>query len=195
MIVVGELSLWIALLMATWAATVSFAGGVTRRDWDGIWYLRTSIDELGWVAEMRIPFNAISFNTTIDTWGFNFGRTIRRNQETVRWASPRLNTFVQNVGDAGDMIGLLDLRQGRGITFRPFGATKFDLDDSDITSKPGFDLFYQVTPSITAALTVNTDFAEAEVDQRQVNLTRFPLSECSGDGIRCPGESRPLEDP
>ncbi|MES1260339.1 MAG: DUF5916 domain-containing protein, partial [Acidobacteriota bacterium] len=150
-------------------------GGEVRDDWDGIWEVRTYRDDKGWYVEMKLPFKTVSFDSKIDTWGFNIERTIRRKQEKVRWASPRNNIDVSDVGEAGDLIGLSGLRQGHGLTLKPFVATKLDLTDGGDSTKPGFDLFYQVTPSITAALTVNTDFAETEVDERRVNLTRFPL--------------------
>jgi hypothetical protein len=150
-------------------------GGEVRTDWDGIWYVGTTVDSEGWSAEFRIPFKTLSFASGNDTWGINVERTIRRKQEQVRWASPRPNVSVTDLGEAGDLVGLAGMRQGHGLTLKPFGAVKLDFDDGRYSMQPGLDLFYQVTPSTTAALTINTDFAEAEVDERRVNLTRFPL--------------------
>jgi len=146
-----------------------------RIEWDGIWYLKTKITDTGWFAEIAIPMKTISFNADTDVWGFNVGRTIRRKQETVRWAGISRASAVRNLGNAGRIEGIGGLNQGLGLTLKPFVTGTYDLDDNDIEIKPGFDLFYRLTPSITAALTVNTDFAEADVDTRRVNLTRFPL--------------------
>jgi len=150
-------------------------GSVVRIEWDGIWYLATRVGSDGWFAEVAIPIKTISFNPDTDTWGFNVGRTIRRKQETIRWAGISRASAVRNVGNAGRINGIGGLQQGLGLTVRPFVTGSYELDDNDINIKPGFDVFYKITPGITAALTVNTDFAEADVDTRRVNLTRFPL--------------------
>lgn len=153
-----------------------------RLDWDGIWYGKAAIDDPqggpapgGWSAEFSIPFKTISFNPAAAAWGFNVQRTIRRKQEVVRWASPRANTEISSLGDAGTIEGIAGINQGLGLTLKPYASTRVDLNSGGLEIKPGFDLFYKLTPSTTAAVTVNTDFAEAEVDERRVNLTRFPL--------------------
>jgi hypothetical protein len=149
------------------------------RDWDGIWFGRTSIDERGWCAEIAIPFQTISFNPSTDVWGLNISRVIRRENESVRWASPRRDIATHNVGAAGRLEGIFEIDQGAGLDVKPFGVASF-LDDNanDRTSSTfdaGLDVFYKFTPSTTLALTFNTDFAETEVDERRINLTRFPL--------------------
>lgn len=149
--------------------------GSDRVEWDGIWFGKTSIDEHGWSAELAIPFKTISFRTDLDAWGFNIQRVIRRKQETVRWATPTRNSNIRRVADAGTLDGLKGMSQGLGLTIKPSVSTRVDLDDGGVEIRPGLDLFYRLTPSTTAAITVNTDFAEAEVDERRVNLTRFPL--------------------
>lgn len=155
-------------------ATVENSNTV-RIEWDGVWHLKTRITHEGWFAEMAVPFKTISFNESTDTWGFNVGRTIRRKQEINRWAGITRVSAVRNVGNAGRLIGIGGLDQGIGLRVRPFLSGSWDIDTGNVSGKPGIDLFYKITPSITAALTVNTDFAEAEVDTRRVNLTRFPL--------------------
>ena len=143
--------------------------------WDGIWAAKTSVDDEGWSAEIRIPFATFSFNRDLRAWGFNIGRFMGRTRETVRWRNWRREGFVQQVSQAGLIEGLEDLRQGRGFTLKPFTSVITDLETGDVDVQPGADLFYRVTPQLTLALTVNTDFAEAEVDDRVVNLSRFPL--------------------
>ena len=96
-----------------------------------------------------------------------------RRQETDRWTAPRRDVWISNLAEAGRLEGLGGARQGKGLDVRPYlsgGAT-----DGDGEAKAGGDVFLNVTPNLTASLTVNTDFAETEADDRQVNLTRFPL--------------------
>jgi Domain of unknown function (DUF5916)/Carbohydrate family 9 binding domain-like len=146
-----------------------------RFDWDGIWYAKTTRDAQGWIAEVRIPLNTLSFDPNTDVWGLNIQRAIRRKFESVRWASPRRNSSLTRIADAGRLEGLEGLEQGLGLDIKPATSVRFDEDGKHLILKPSLDVFYQLTPNITASLTLNTDFAETEVDDRQVNLTRFPL--------------------
>jgi len=150
-----------------------------RRDWDGIWYGKANIDGNGWTAEMAIPFKTLSFNPDTTRWGFNAQRFIRRNNELIRWASPSQNTALESIADAGVIEGIEGIKQGKGIDIKPYalmtGKRDHEGDRNGLDFDAGLDVFYKFTPSLTLALTVNTDFAETEVDERQVNLTRFPL--------------------
>ena len=147
--------------------------------WDGIWYGKSKIDAEGWVVEIAIPTKTINFDPAIDAWGFNIERDIERKNERVRWSTPVRNKHITSMADAGTIINLENLTQGKGLDFVPYGKIGFVRDDvfdrEDFDVKAGFDVFYNITPAITAALTVKTDFAESEVDARRVNLTRFPL--------------------
>ena len=157
----------------------STQGGGYEPEWDGIWEGQSSIDDLGWVTEIAIPTKTLNFDPKSEVWGFNIERDIERKGERVRWSGPTRNKHVTRMSDAGEITHLRNLTQGRGIDFIPYAKLNYRSDDranrDDLDAKPGFDLFYKITPAITAALTVNTDFAETEVDTRQVNLTRFPL--------------------
>lgn len=150
-----------------------------RMDWDGIWYGKSSIDELGWMAEFSIPFKTLSFNPNTTRWSFNVNRYIRRRNESIRWASPSQNIGLSSVADAGVLEGITDIRQGLGLDIKPYSVMTLkrdhDEDADGIDLDGGMDVFYKFTPSLTLALTFNTDFAETEVDERRVNLTRFPL--------------------
>jgi hypothetical protein len=146
-----------------------------RTDWDELWIGKVTIDDAGWSAEFAIPLTSISLNPSIDRWGFNAQRTIRRKQEIVRWSGASPNIRLADLNQAGTVTDLRRLDQGRGITFKPFVSARIDTDRGGLELRPGFDLFYKITPSTTGVLTVNTDFAEAEVDDRRVNLTRFPI--------------------
>lgn len=151
------------------------SGGSTNADWDGLWDGRARVNDEGWAAEVAIPFKTLSFDPRSTRWGFNVQRTIARRQEVVRWAGARREIEVTRVADAGQITGLSGMRQGHGLTVKPFLTATLDADSGDLDLKPGLDLFYRVTPSASLALTLNTDFAETEVDERRVNLTRFPL--------------------
>lgn len=142
-------------------------------DWDGIWDARTRITEEGWVAEIVIPLKSLRFKPGQTVWGLNVERQIKRLQERDRWASPRRDIWIGNLAAAGRLTGLTGLQQGRGLDIRPFvsGGEK----NSGGKFKAGLDIFKSLTPSLTASLTLNTDFAETEVDARQINLTRFEL--------------------
>jgi hypothetical protein len=154
-------------------------GGVNK-SWDGIWEARVARGEYGWSAEIRIPFRTLNFDPANDRWGINFQRTVRRKSEETLWSGHRRNQGLQRPIHAGRLVGLTGISQGIGLEAKPYvvatraavpqrglpGATQADV---------GVDIGYSITPGLRASLTVNTDFAEAEVDQRRVNLTRFPL--------------------
>jgi hypothetical protein len=151
--------------------------GKLNQAWDGIWEGRASIDDLGWSVEIAIPFETVAFNAALSSWGFNVQRSIKRRLESDRWAGARRNYQVAQVSEAGELEGLEGLHQGLGLDLVPFFVTRWtdERDDADLTGKPGFDLFYRLSPSMGAALTVHTDFADTEVDEHRINLTRFPL--------------------
>ncbi|RMH30615.1 MAG: hypothetical protein D6693_00090 [Planctomycetota bacterium] len=145
-----------------------------RIEWDGIWWGRTSRDGEGWSAEFRIPVKTLSFSRRAEAWGLNIERSIRRLNERVRWATPIRNSSIRRLDDAGALVGLEGLNQGLGLDVKP--SVSLTLNDGGPTLlEPALDVFYKLTPEIQATLTLNTDFAETEVDDRQVNLTRFPL--------------------
>ena len=146
---------------------------VLTYEWDAIWDARARITDGGWVAEIAIPFKSLRFKPGQTIWGFNVERQIKRLQEHDRWASPRLDTWIGNLAAAGQLSGLAGLQQGRGLDIRPFVSGGEENDRGKF--KGGVDVFKSITASMTASLTVNTDFAETEVDARQINLTRFEL--------------------
>ena len=147
-----------------------------RLDWNTIWETATSIDGKSWVAEVEIPFKSLPFDPRLDTWGFNFGRGIRRRNEEMSWVSLD-RTYNPTI--MGEMTGLEGMNQGLGLdivpSFTGLRQRSFSPNASDNSLEPSLDAFYRLTPSLNAALTVNTDFSAAEVDNRQVNLTRFNL--------------------
>jgi hypothetical protein len=149
-----------------------------QSDWTVIWDTAAQIDETGWVAEIEIPFKTLPFDPSIEEWGFNFGRGIRRRGEEMAWVS-RNRSY--NASILGLATGLSGMDQGVGLDVVPSLAVGrqrafVDGDDPvDSRSNPSLDVFYRLTPSLNGALTINTDFSATEVDNRQVNLTRFNL--------------------
>jgi hypothetical protein len=147
-----------------------------NRDWDGIWSGAAKIDATGWTAEVAIPFKTLNFNSDNSKWGFTVARTIARKKEEIAWSS--FDRTI-NPGSAGTLDCISGIRQGRGLDVVPSVAVKQSKDfvagtsSSEVT--PSLDAYLKVTPSLTAALTLNTDFSATEVDDRQVNLTRFSL--------------------
>ena len=158
-----------------------FGGGFggTNKAWDGIWEARTAIRPDGWSAEIRIPFRTLNFDPNSDTWGINFQRTIRRRNEEILWRGWRRTQGLFRPVYAGQLTGLTGLSQGIGLEARPstVGSWKNIPGNVDPTTYPrdlSLDLNYSVTSSLRASLSLNTDFAEVESDNRRVNLTRFP---------------------
>ena len=151
-------------------------GSQIQWEWSGIWQTAAMRNEEGWVAEARIPFKTVSFRPDNSTWGINFARRIARNNEKSGWVSRNRD---QNPGISGELTGLVDLDQGVGLDLVPSVTANnrrwFSLGSDDTDFEPSLDVFYKITPALNASLTLNTDFSATEVDDRQVNLTRFGL--------------------
>jgi hypothetical protein len=157
-------------------------------DWDSIWDAAAQEFEGGWIAEYEIPFKSLSFDPSSDTWGLNFSRSLETRNEDMAWVSRNRRW---DPSSAGLMTGLSGIDQGIGLDVVPSlsltnrrilrtdnpatPAVEPELDTSEDDSQPSLDLFYKLTPQMNAALTFNTDFSATEVDDRQVNLTRFGL--------------------
>ena len=152
-------------------------GGLSyNMDWDGIWQAAAAVDGEGWTAEMAIPFKTLSFDRNGDTWGINLSRSIRRKREEIAWSHHGRRITMDLTGELRGMSGL---SKGSGIDVVPSMALtqrdSFSASGSSLVSKPSLDVFYRITPSLTSSLTLNTDFSATDVDDRQVNLTRFSL--------------------
>ena len=146
-------------------------------DWQGIWYAASRIDDDGWATEIEIPFKTLSFDPADDTWGINFRRSIARRDERMGWVSRNRNT---DPSVSGVVTGLMGLEQGVGLDVVPSLSVGRRRDFGppaafDTRLEPSLDVFYKITPGLTGSLTVNTDFSATEIDDRQVNLTRFDL--------------------
>jgi len=155
-------------------------GEHTDHSWDGIWYAKARKVNDGWIAEIRIPSRTISFKPGLNVWGLNIERRIKRKLEKDRWSGTSADAEFANPAEAGLLIGLGELVQGRGLSLKPYMSIKSDWDkdrypDRNNSHDEGLDVYKSITSNLNAVLTYNTDFAETEVDARQINLTRFPL--------------------
>jgi len=164
---------------ARYDALIEREGGGENEQWDGIWEAAASRFEAGWSVEIYIPVKTLRFGLALSRWGFNVERRIERLQETDRWAAPNRNFRVTSVSRAGQLVSIPAFRQGRGLTIRPYALGSRIRDDADAPASGSFDAGLDVLKNfgsnVTGLLSVNTDFAETEVDTRRVNLTRFPL--------------------
>jgi hypothetical protein len=152
--------------------------GITQRqfDWDGVWQAAARITADGWVVEMEIPFKTLSFDPTQTTWRMNFARNIERTNEGMAWNSRNRNTDLSTMGA---VTGISQIEQGLGLDVVPSMSVHEQRLIGNVPAQsdaePSLDVFYKITPQLNAALTINTDFSATEVDDRQVNLTRFSL--------------------
>ena len=159
-------------------ALVNENGKEFNKSWDGLWDGRAKITEYGWEGELIIPFKTMGFKKQNDTWGLKLIRYVKRKSEISTWPLTSLNANRFQISDAGRITGISQITQGIGLDVVPYITGGFS-KKQDAESKPvlegGGDIFYNITPALKAALTINTDFAQTEVDERQINLTRFSL--------------------
>ena len=153
-----------------------------NRDWDGVWHVASRQTDEGWVSEIAIPLVTLRFPAADgQVWGVNLMRNIRRKNEQVFWAPIPKAYSLTRVSLAGTLSGLGQVSRGMDLRITPYALVggrqdrvAADLDGSGINDV-GLDVKYGVTSGLNLDLTLNTDFAQVEVDEQQVNLTRFPL--------------------
>jgi hypothetical protein len=153
-----------------------------NRNWDGVWVVAARRTGDGWVAEIAIPMVTLrSPDVEVQTWGINFMRNIRRKNEQAYWAPIPKPYGLTQVSQAGTLTGMSGLNRGMDLRIKPFAiaGARRDRSGSSVTSSAlrdvGLDVKYGLKSGLALDLTVNTDFAQVEVDEQQVNLTRFPL--------------------
>jgi hypothetical protein len=152
-----------------------------NREWDGIWNARARRSDIGWTLEIEIPFRTLNFNPDNDTWGINFQRVVRRKNEQSIWSGWARNQGLRRMNNAGLLTGVRDMTQGHGLDLKPYGLVSSLASPGrgspamTTDASAGLDVFYNPTPLLRTTVTINTDFAQTEVDQRQVNLTRYSL--------------------
>ena len=153
-------------------------GKEVNASWDGVWFVKTRRVDDGWTVEMAIPFKSLRFQPgKTARWGVNFSRRIRRKNELDYWAPVARAYTLSRVSVAGDLVGLPDRSPGRNLRVKPFvlASAIRNVGESSFKGDPdiGLDLKYGVTPALTLDATVRPDFAQAEADEQQVNLTQF----------------------
>ena len=154
-----------------------------NKNWDGIWRPWTHIGDFGWSTEIRIPFHTLNFDPKTSTWGINFQRTVRRKNEEILWSGHKRNQGLFRPQNAGILTGLKGISQGLGLEIVDYVKTEGSKVQNEAGNgfnnnagvDVGVDINYNLTPGLKASVTLNTDFAETEVDDRQINLTRFPI--------------------
>ena len=159
----------------------------TNANWNTIWDVRTHRFDKGYSIEMAIPFKSLRYRAAgSQVWGINFRRVVRWKNE-FSYLTPMLAAFgtgnaVARMGSAATLVGIETPRRSMNLEFKPFATTSLTTDrtgaapfNNDPSASAGFDFKYGVTRGLVADATVNTDFAQVEEDQQQVNLTRFNL--------------------
>ncbi len=155
------------------------SGGGLNINWDGAWQVSTGVSDVGWSAEIAIPFRTLRYPTAdVQTWGMNFQRNIRVRNEQVYWSPLPRQFNLNRLSLAGELRGLRVPPQ-RNLQFIPYslGSASHRTADGHVggDGNAGADLKYSVTPSLTLDGTFRTDFAQVEVDDEQINLDRFTL--------------------
>jgi hypothetical protein len=152
--------------------------------WEGIVQTKARVNADGWAVEMAIPLKTLRFRGGAEdqAWGMNFLRRIRRLNEDSYWAPLQRQFRSHKMSRAGTLTGLSQLQQGRNLTVKPYlsaatigGDARAALGDDGAAVDAGFDLKYGLTSRLTLDVSALTDFSQVEVDQEQVNLTRFSL--------------------
>jgi hypothetical protein len=153
-----------------------------NKDWNGVWDAASRRTSDGWVTEIAIPMVTLrSPDVPVQTWGVNFSRSLRRKNEIVYWSPIPKPFTVMQVSLAGTVTGMTDLNRGLDLRLKPYvtAGSKYERVGSASTTHAlkdvGVDVKYGLGHGLALDLTVNTDFAQAEVDEQQVNLTRFAL--------------------
>jgi hypothetical protein len=150
--------------------------------WEGVIQVKTRIHDQGWTVELALPFTTLRFDPRLadQVWGMNVLRRIRRKNEEAYWAPLDRRDRIHRMSKAGTLEGLEHMRAGHNLTIKPYvlatDATGGAFGRSNgAAADGGGDLKYGITPKLTLDATIRTDFSQVEVDQEQVNLTRFPL--------------------
>ena len=161
-------------------AQIANEGRDVNTSWDAVWSVATRRDAAGWSAEIRIPFKTLRFERGAGRgWGVNFSRRIRRKNEIDYWSPVPRAYNLYRASLAGTLDGLPDASRGRNLRIKPWIAVDSTRPSGgavyDGGGHVGADLKYGVTPSLTLDATAKPDFAQAEADEQQVNLTQFSL--------------------
>jgi hypothetical protein len=160
---------------------VTDEGRDSNFEWDGVWDVVSRRTDDGWVAEIAIPFSTLRFDPSAETWGLQVRRLIRHKNEEVFWAPVLLDADLFRVSLYGSLAGIEGVKPGLNLNVKPYVTVSDEVppEDEPIPVDDGFDagldVKWGVTRGLSLDLTINTDFAETEVDAQEINLTRFSL--------------------
>jgi len=159
--------------------TSTGSGGGLNVNWDGAWQVKAQIADDGWRAEFRIPLRTLRYGAPPQNWGVNFSRNIRRKREQVYWSPVARVYNLTRLSSAGELRDL-QLKTPRNLKVMPYaiGSANRNFTSGAVTDGQrdwGVDAKVGVTSSLNLDLSYNTDFAQVEVDEQQINLTRFNL--------------------
>jgi len=162
-------------------ALITDEGRDVNADWDEKWEVETQMNEEGWTAEIKIPLQTIRFSASSDRFGIDFERVIRRKNESSYWNNYSRNFSFQQISQAGHLQGLEAVVSGLRLRIKPYLNARMitqgaEQRNTNFLGDVGLeDLKYSLTPGLTLDLTVNTDFAQTEVDSQVINFDRFPV--------------------
>ncbi|HET7842081.1 MAG TPA: DUF5916 domain-containing protein, partial [Terriglobia bacterium] len=147
--------------------------------WDGVWTSAARLTPQGWTATVAIPFTTLNFTQSKDVvWGLNFKRFIRRKNEEDLWTAYQRVYGITKVSEAGELRGITDIDSGRLFIVKPYmlaGAQSLSGSGFHALHTGGLDVKYGLRSNLVANLTANTDFADADVDQQQFNITPYKV--------------------
>jgi hypothetical protein len=159
-------------------ALVADNGQKLNFNWNGFWQAESHIATDHWIAEVAIPFKTLAFGEE-GIWRANFERWRGPDRSRSRWTGAQLEFRVTTMSEGGELLGFEGLEQGHGMEFLPYLKLKRTREHSPRSAHTqgdvGGEVSLRITPQLMGSLTINTDFAETEVDERRVNLTRFSL--------------------
>jgi len=156
------------------------SGGGFNVNWDAVWEVKINRGDFGWSAEFAIPFKTLQYKKEKDqTWGINFQRVIARKQEEAHW-SPIPRQFTMNRLVSAGTITHIDAPISRSVKVMPYllgqkNEYKGEESSSNNDGNFGLDAKMSISSTMTLDLTYNTDFAQVEADEQQINLDRFSL--------------------
>ena len=165
---------------------VTNSGDTLNRDWDAVVECKSKINDTYWTSELSIPFSQLRFKQSDQiVWGMNTGRELARNQEEMIWVPVPASyggMAKYRTANLGRLVGISDVAPSRNLEVLPYilpGVTQINENDAGLETdgklKMGVDVKYGITSNLTTDVTYNTDFAQVEADEEQVNLTRFSL--------------------
>lgn len=151
--------------------------------WDAIWYSKTTVTEMGWVAEIRIPYSMLRFSAApVQTWGVQFTRRNPRLGEQSEWPHVPRTRRDNLIAEFGELNGIRDVKPRRNIQISPYTVTGLHRSESEETvgevtntrtMDVGGDVKIGLGPNITLDATINPDFGQVDADPAELNLTAF----------------------